>query len=345
VRTTARGRVHLIACVTLLACGRGAPKDEAPSAAVEQTRIERLVVATGTIEPEKEVEVRPRISGIVEVVHVKAGDRVAANQALVEIDRELLEAQHRESEARLVGSRAELVLARQNFDRAVALRKDGTVAQREHDEASARLRLMAAAVARDEATVESLAVQLRYTTVTAPMAGTILDVDVKEGSAVASVATVTGGTRLLTLAAADALDVKGLVDENEIAHVAVGQKARVRTEAFPGRVFTGRVNEVKPLGNRQQNVTYFEVRVRVDDAEASLLRPRMSADADIVTEVVDDALVVPETALLYDGSEIAVETVVNGGPPARKKVRIGIVDGSRVQVIDGLASGERVRLK
>jgi HlyD family secretion protein len=341
-------RTHGRACLfvtVLAACGGGAAKEEAPTATVEQARVERLIVATGTIEPEKEVEVRPRISGIVETIHVKAGDRVTAEQPLIEIDRELLEAQHREAEARLRGSRAELVLAQQNFDRAAALRKDGTVAQREHDEAAARLRLMMAAVARDEATVEALAVQLRYTTVTAPMAGTILDVDVKEGSAVASVATVTGGTRLLTLAAADTLDVKGLVDENEIAHVAVGQAARVRTEAFPGRVFTGHVREVKPLGNRQQNVTYFEVRVRVDDGDAALLRPRMSADADIVAETLEDALVVPETALLYDGSDVAVETVVNGGPPARKKIRIGIVDGSRVQVVDGLAAGERVRLK
>jgi len=85
--------------------------------------------------------------------------------------------------------------------------------------------------------------------------------------------------------------------------------------------------------------------VRVDDADAALLRPRMSADADIVAEVVDGALVVPETALLYDGSEVAVEAVRNGGPPERKKIRIGIIEGSRVQVLEGLDAGERVRLK
>jgi HlyD family secretion protein len=336
-----------IGTLHLAACARQEAAEVGPVAPVARTRIERIVVATGTIEPEKEVEVRPRISGIVERVHVAAGDVVSAGQLLVEIDRELLEAQAAEARSRLQRSQVEQRYAKLEMERSATLRRGGTVAPQENERAEARYKRSEAAVARDAAAREYLEVQLRQTHVTAPMAGTILDVDVEEGDAVSDVTAVTGGTRLLTLAADDVLHLKGLVDENEIVRVAVGQPARIRTEAYGDRVFGGRVREIKPVGERQQNVTYFEVEVLVVDPDAKLLRPKMSADADIVSEVVDAAVVVPETALLYEGDDVYVETVGASTSSARERrqVTIGIVDGDRVQIVAGLEPGEQVRLR
>lgn len=333
----------LLLVLALTACWRQPADPPAPTARVERRRMERIVVATGTIEPEKEVEVRPRVSGIVETVHVAAGDAAQEGQPLVEIDRELIEAQVKEARARLAGSRVEARYAHIDLARAVPLRRDGTVSAQQYDEAQARAERADAAAVRDEASVDALEVELRYTTVTAPMTGTILDVDVKAGSAVAAVTSVTGGTRILTIASAGPLHLKGLVDENDVARVTVGQPARIRTEAHPGRVFEGRVSEIKPVGERQQNVTYFEVKVVAVGEDAVVLRPRMSGDADIVTEVVDDALAVPETALQYDGDRAYVETA--GAAGGRRDVTIGFVDGDRVQVVAGLDPGQEVRLK
>jgi len=129
--------------------------------------------------------------------------------------------------------------------------------------------------------------------------------------------------------------------------VALGQPARIRTEAYPGRTFAGEVRDIAPLGQRQQNVTYFEVEVLVTDPEARLLRPRMSADADIVTEVIEDALVVPETALIFEGGDVLVERVVRASSPKleRRQVEVGLVSGPRVQVLKGLEAGDEVRLR
>jgi HlyD family secretion protein len=328
------------------ACSRP-PAEIGPTAQVERGRIERIVVATGTIEPEREVEVRSRLSGIVERVLVEAGDEVEAGQPLVEIERELLEAQVAEARARLAGSRAELKRAESELRRALALRRKEMIPESDEDDARARHDAALAAVARDQAVLDSLLIQLSYATVVAPMKGRILDVDVKRGSAVASVASVTGGSRLLTIADDRELHIEGLVDENEISLVKVGQKAAVRTEAHPGRVFAGEVRKIKPLGERRQNVTYFEVEVAVTDSAAGELRTRMSADADIVAEVVEDALLVPETALLYNGDRIYVEKVAAASAKSfvRQTVRVGIVEKGRVQVLEGLAAGDEVRLK
>jgi HlyD family secretion protein len=332
-----------LACLAL-ACSGGNGVEPSPTAAVELGRIERIVVATGTIEPEKEVEVRPRISGIVERVYVVDGDRVEQGQPLVQIERELLEARAKETRSRLEGSQVELRYAKIELERARALREGGAVAEQAYERAEAKYKTAQAAVSRDLAAVESL---LGYSEVNAPMSGMILDVDVEEGDAVSSVTAVTGGSRLLTIAAANVLHLKGLVDENEIVSVAIGQPARVRTEAYGDKIFEGRVREISPIGERQQNVTYFEVEVLIVDEEASLLRTRMSADADIITQVVEETLLIPETALLYEGREVYVELV--SGPNAsdveRRRVSIGIVDSDRVQVLKGLQAGQQVRLK
>jgi HlyD family secretion protein len=158
------------------------------------------------------------------------------------------------------------------------------------------------------------------------------------------VTSVTGDTLLLTLAGTEALRLEGLVDENEVVRVALGQPARIRTEAFGDRVFKGRVSEIAPMGERIQNVTYFEVEITITDDDARLLRPRMSGDGEIVAETIEDALSVPETALRYEGAEVYVE-VRNGEGFGRRSVKVGVVDRDRVQLLEGVQEGEEVRLQ
>ena len=261
-----------------------------PSAEVERGRIERIVVATGTIEPVKEVEVRPRIAGIIEKIHVDDGDSVKPGQPLVEIERELLESQLREAEAAVREARVELRYAKHRARPRRGARSAPAPPRRSRRTRRARATsAREATLARAEAVYDTLKTQLGYATVTSPLAGRVLDVAVEEGSAVSPVTAVTGGTLLLSLAATDTLHLEGLVDENEVARVALGQPARIRTEAYGDRVFRGHVREIAPLGQRVQNVTYFEVEIEVTDPDAALLKPRMSGDGEIVTEVVEEA--------------------------------------------------------
>lgn len=342
-------RTLLVPVLAVLAAGCSSPKaaDATSTAHVDRSRIERVVVATGTIEAEDEVEVRSRISGIVEKVLVHAGDHVERGSPLVEIDHELLAAQAAEARARLEGSKAEAARAVSELRRSVKLKDGGTLSASQEEDAITRQKSAEAAVARDQAALETLEIELGYASVVAPMDGTILDVDVKVGSAVASVASVTGGTRLLTIADDRQLHLDGLVDENDVAWVKIGQPARVRTEAYPGKTFAGRVRKIKPLGERQQNVTYFRVEVLLTDPDAGELRTKMSADADIVTAVVENALVVPESALLYDGDRIYVERRVPGSEPRFEQatIKVGVLEGGRAEVLEGLAANDEVRLK
>lgn len=329
-----------------IGCSREATEGAPATAPVERGRIERIVVATGTIEPEREVEVRPRTAGIVEKIHVEANDTVEPGQVLIDLERDLLEAQVREARAALDAARVELRYAGIEERRVEQLRSRNAASASAGDEASARSEKAQAQLAQAEAKLASLDVQLGYTAVRAPLAGRVLDVFVEEGNAVSPVTAVTGGTLLLSIAGESSVHLKGLVDENEVARVRPGQPARLRTEAFSGRIFEGAVRKVAPLGQRVQNVTYFEVEIGVTDADAAQLRPRMSGDADIVTEVVDDVLIVPETALRYRGDETFVRIATGEDEAPRDVVvQIGIVDGSRVQVLGDVEAGQEVVLQ
>lgn len=346
---TRRPAALLVAALALaaLGCPGEEVEQDIETGTAEVSRIERLVVATGTIEPDSEVEVRPRIAGIVEKIHVEKGDTVEQGQLLLEIDRELLESQVREARAAVRSAEVERRFAKIDFDRVLNLLDRGVASPSQLDTARSRFETAGAALARAQAQLESLEVQLRYSSVRSPLAGRVLAVHVEEGDAVSQVTAVTGGSLLMSLAGTDSLHLLGLVDENEIARVKVGQPARVRTEAYGDRVFEGEVAEISPMGERVQNVTYFEVEIEITDDDASLLKPRMSGDAEIVTEVVEDALTIPETALRYRGDGIYVETVSRDGAEGivPKDIEIGIVDGTRVQVLSGLRPGEEVRLQ
>jgi len=332
------------AALALVACSAGGEPAELPTARAELRSIQRIVVATGTVEPEGEVEVRPRIAGIVDRILVQEDELVESGQVLLEIERELIEARVREARAVLEAADVELRFARRQLDRVEELQRKGASSDSQLDDAVARYEGAAAVHRRAEAALATLEVELRYATVRAPQAGKVLDVAVELGAAVSPVTSVTGGTVLVTLAGTDRLHLEGSVDENEISRVAIGQPAVIRTEAFGERSFSGRVREIAPLGERIQNVTYFEVEVEIDDPDAGLLRPRMSGDAEIVAETVEEAIVVPEIALRYAGDQLYVN-VRRGEGFERQDVEIGIVDGDLVQVRSGLAADDVVSLQ
>ena len=347
-----RLRSVAVALFATVGCG-SEPAAEVPSAEVQRGRVERVVIATGTVEPATEVEVRPRIPGIVERIHVAEGDRVEVGSLLVEIERELLASQVREAEAALEQAAVELRYARIDLDREKKMQASGAASDQKLDAARARAATARAARARAQAALDTLSTQLGYASLHSTLVGRVLEVHVEEGDAVSPVTSVNGGSLMLSLAGDDVLHLEGLVDENEIARVALGQPARIRTEAFGDRVFQGEVSEIAPLGRRVQNVTYFEVEIEITDPDAARLRPRMSGDAEIVTEVVEGAVVVPDTALRYRGDEIYVELAPGEGEdgggddeaPPERAVEVGIVDGDRVQITRGVEPGERVRLQ
>ncbi|HVN88021.1 MAG TPA: efflux RND transporter periplasmic adaptor subunit [Candidatus Binatia bacterium] len=336
----------VMAATVILVRLRSRPPEIGKTAIVTRGSIERVVVASGTIEPEHLVDVRAKVSGIVERFHVDAGDRVTAGQVVAEIERETLEAAVREARAVVNEAQVERDHAGVELQRKIDLFRSGVESQDVLDRARSEHARADARLERARATLQRLEQELAYATIAAPIDGLVLRRELNPGAAVASVASVTGGTVLMTIADTSQMHLLGTVDENEIAQVRVGMPARIRTEAYSDRVFPGRVRKIASLGDRKENVTSFKVEVTVLDG-VDALWPRMSGDADIIAEIHDNALVLPEAALLYEGKDIVVERVEHASPShlVRRPVRLGITTGDRVEILDGLIDGDEVKLQ
>ena len=234
-----------------------------------------------------------------------------------------------------------------NKDYQAALtRRDSSKAQIGVD--AARLKQARAQVLQAEASLKQLVEQLSYTTIVAPMDGEILSRDVEIGAAVSSIL-VLGSTATLVMTEGDTSEVyvQGKVDEADIAHVYMGQPARIKVESFRDRLFYGKVTKISPMGVEKDNVTTFEVRVSINNAGGEL-KAQMTANAEIMLDEHKGVLTVPENAVSYDKEKNATVDV----PDKSKKdgtrkvaVKVGLSNGSVTEILSGLKEGDQVVLQ
>ncbi|MCC7032815.1 MAG: efflux RND transporter periplasmic adaptor subunit [Acidobacteria bacterium] len=204
-----------------------------------------------------------------------------------------------------------------------------------------------AQVAQAAAAVERAEEELANATIKAPIRGTVLTRDVEIGSPVSSILNLGANASLvLTLGDIDRVFVRGKVDEADIGQVRLDMPARITAESFKDRVFSGRVTQISPIGVEKDNVTTFEVEVSIDNPGKEL-KANMTANAEIVLEEHADALIIPEAAITYDADrnawvEVADPTADKGR--RRTAVKVGIGNGTKTEVLDGLKPGEKVIL-
>jgi HlyD family secretion protein len=213
--------------------------------------------------------------------------------------------------------------------------------------AKARVAETTANVAQALAAAERADEELANATIRAPIRGTILARDVEIGSPVSSILNMgAAATPVVTMGDISQVFVRGKVDETEIGRLKLGQPARITVETFKDRTFQGQVTQIAPMGVERDNVTNFEVRVSIDNP-GNELKANMTANAEIVLEERPNSLIVPEAAINYDAKRnAAVDVVDRGARTGRRRlpIKVGISNGTRTQVLEGLKEGDRVVL-
>jgi HlyD family secretion protein len=213
--------------------------------------------------------------------------------------------------------------------------------------ARARIAEARANVAQATAAVERAEEELANATIRAPIQATVLTRDVELGSPVSSILNLgANATLVMTLGDIERVFVRGKVDEADIGRVRLGQAARITTESFPDRIFEGRVTQISPIGVEKDNVTTFAVEVSIDNA-AKDLKANMTANAEIVLEEFPNSLLVPDAAVTFDDKRNASVTLVDAGAPGGRRkvgVKVGVGNGTRIQILQGLKAGDRVVL-
>ena len=263
----------------------------------------------------------------------------------------------------------DLPMYKATLDRNVEMNKEGIVSHQTLDDANrdylaaltrrnsaqaqvgvdtAKLKQARAQVQQSQASLQQLEEQLGYTTIVAPMDGEILSRDVEMGDAVSSIL-VLGSTATLVMTEGDTSEVyvQGKVDEADIAHVYMGQPARIKVESFRDRLFNGKVTKIAPMGVEKDNVTTFEVRVSINNPGGEL-KANMTANAEILLDEHKGVLTVPENAILYDNQRNASVQI----PDKHQKegfrkipVTVGLSNGSVTEIVSGLKEGDQVVLQ
>ncbi len=368
------GAALLSAFAVMAARGNGKTVDASRLTTVEKGDLARSVVATGKIQPLTKVQIKSKASGIVQRLLVHYGDRVQEGQVLAELDKELLVAGVREARANLLAAEAawernrieaegpDLPFLKTALERARTLYAGGLIAPSLLEDADKAYQMglnkqtaarSQAAVSRAEvekarATLERAETDQRYATITSPMDGLVLSRDVEVGDAVSSILVLgSQATLVMTLGDVSEVYVLGKVDEADIGKVYLGQRARIVVESFKDKSFEGQVTKISPLGVEKDNVTTFEVRVSIRNPGGEL-KTNMTANAEVILEEKKGVLTVPESAVLYDKERkpsLEVPDAKAEGGRRKVAVKLGISNGVKAEVLEGLKDGDKVVLQ
>lgn len=295
--------------------GRAVPVE---AARVEVGRLAERVTAVGTLRSNESVIIRPEIAGRVVSIDFDEGQPVEKGDLMIALDDSVHSAELAEAEARLE-------LAKRNFKRVEELHAKDVATTRSRDEAQSMLSIGTAAI-------ELARAKLAKTRIAAPFSGIAGLRKVSVGDY------VTVGQDMVNLEDIDTIKADFQVAEKFLSAVAPGQSIRIGVDAYPGRDFEGEVYAINP--RIEEAGRSIVIRARVPNTER-LLRPGLFARVTLILETRENAITVPEQAIVPRGEDQFVFTIVDS-KVRQTKVKIGTRRDGRVEIVEGLDADDVV---
>ncbi|MBF8728208.1 efflux RND transporter periplasmic adaptor subunit [Pseudomonas putida] len=369
------GGLGLLGLGSLLAW-KALPLDNQPVNTVAVTRadIESSVTALGTLQPRRYVDVGAQASGQIRRLHVEAGDQVRQGQLLVEIDPSTQQARLdagrysiENLKAQLAEQRAQYRLAQQQLKRQRNLAAAGATREQDLQTADAQLKvtqaridMYQAQILQAQASLRSDQAELGYTRIYAPMDGTVVAVDAREGQTLNAQQQT---PLILRIARLSPMTVWAQVSEADIGKVQPGMMAYFTTLSGGKRRWTSTVRQILPIppkpleqssqgggspvsataGTTGAQVVQYTVLLDVDNPDGALMA-EMTTQVFFVAGQASQVLTAPLAALDdSNGDGLRLAQVLNrDGKVEERKVRTGLSDRLRVQILDGVSEGERL---
>jgi HlyD family secretion protein len=348
---------------------------EVMAQAADRGRLVATVTGTGRVQPEVQVKISANVSGRITEIRVKEGDRVHKGDLLVRLDKERYEASVEQAKSSRKSAEAALEKSRSELARIQELHQRGMASQADLETALAEFQLRTAEVEQSQALLKQAQDDLAKTSIYAPMDG-IVSLLNKEPGEIALGAQFQEDV-ILIIADLSKMEVVVEVDENDIVSVSLQDSARVKIDAYPDTTFRGLVREIahtattRGMGTAEE-LTNFEVKISLLETPPKL-RPGMSATADIITDVREDAVRIPiqcvvmrepiskasqekggsdsdSTAAADAGAKkdakkvkpIEVVFKVEGGVAHQVPVTLGISSETDMEILAGVAEGDTV---
>jgi HlyD family secretion protein len=313
------------------------------------TDIVKKTVATGSLVPRQEIEIKPRVSGVISKLHVEPGQVIEKDALIADIQiipdmLDLNRAEAAVSAARInfENAKRELERNRTLFERSVIsdaelsrFRLDFELRKQELNTATNNVALIKNGAINRSNKVSN---QVRSTVV-----GMVLEVPVEEGESVIESNTFNAGTTVATVADMTDMIFLGRVDESEVGKLRVGMELSIQIGAIEDERLRGKLEYIAPKGVATEGVIEFEIRAAIEPREGVLVRAGYSANADIVLDRRDKVLAINEGLLQFEDGKPFVE--VETGPQVFEKrpVEVGLSDGINIEVLGGLEQSTKIK--
>lgn len=328
----------------------GESDQEQPFVLADRGTVVEKALAVGKIEPENEIEVKSKISGVVSKIFAEPGTYVKRGDPLIEVSPDPTPLELAEAKRNLERTEIEMRNLLRELNRLETLLAGNLVSQQEFDQAEQRYNDV---VVRTQINSERLEL-LEHGSVTvgdtviesiirSPIDGFILEKMVDIGEPVVPLTSYQAGTALMSLAGMDRLLFKGTVDEIDVGKLEEGMSAEIKIGALQGSIIRGVVTRISLKATQQDNATVFPIEIIITDTAGAVLRAGYSANADIIIERMEDTITLPERVITMREGRAFVE-VSNGTQEGRmeKEIELGLSDAITVAVVDGLEEGEKV---
>ncbi len=316
------------------------------------SNIEKKTVATGKVIPEDEIEIKPQISGIIETIYLEEGTQVKAGDLIAVIkvvpnEQSLNQARGRVRNAEIALNNVEIEYKRNKalFDKGVISSQDFNALQLQYDQAVQEL---------DNARADYLIIRRgsaggstsANTNIRATVAGTLLEIPVREGDQVIQSNNFNDGTTIATIADLNKMIFEGKVDEGEVDKLEIGMPLEISLGAIDDQKFEAKLKFIAPKGIEESGAVQFKIEGDVVVEGDFMIRAGYSANASLVLEKKDSVMVIPEALLQFDKEtdEPYVEVAVGDQKFERKEVEIGISDGVNVEIISGITEEDEVKV-
>jgi HlyD family secretion protein len=323
--------------------------DGSPSVKVAKGTIMEKALAVGTIEPENEVSIKSRVSGVVRKLYVDVGSYVHAGDPLLEVKPD-------PTPVELADAKRQLELAKVDFDnvtkekdRQTLLHKRSLISDQDYDNtlktykeselrvkmANETLELMqSGAVTIDNTKIESI--------IYAPISGFVLTRSVEVGDPVTPLTSYQEGTVLMKMANMSNLVFKGTVDEIDVGKLQEGMPAEIRIGALPGDTISGKLSKIWLQAEKKENASVFPIEITISNVKKITLRAGYSANADIIIQKKAGVLFVPERVVTFRNDSSFVKLALADNKSEEHTIKTGLSDAINIEVISGLKEGDKV---
>jgi len=324
-------------------------KGALPSVKVQKGTIVVKALAVGTIEPENEISVKSKVSGVVKQIFAEVGVHIKAGQPLLEVKPDPTPLELADAKRQVQLAEVELDNMAKERVRQESLIKKQMISAKEYDESQrgfqeTELRLK---IAREHlALMESGRVKIEGTEiesiVKAPIDGYVLSRTVEVGDPVTPLTSYQEGTVLMKMANMGRLKFKGTVDEIDVGKLKEGMVSELKVGALPSDTVKGTLQRIWLKAEKKDNATVFPIEILIPTTRSAVLRAGYSANANIIIQKKDSVLTIPERVVTFRHDSAFVKVPLAPGKEEERYVKTGLSDAINIEVVSGLKEGDEV---